>query len=174
MNLFKKRRYWWEEDEEKREPVNRNLREELEYQFQNPIHDKPQTRNPFANLDTSNMNLRQELEAKFKALNDNNKTYPTQVTPNLFQTSNNDNVLEDEKSDYEKYRDFSYLNNAPLHMGLTAQQKQTPIRNLDTRLIKSRNILKTLYSDNVLKNDCYQSKRFKPFAEQIRKNEGEN
>ena len=98
MNLFKKRRYWWEEDEEKREPVNRSLREELEYQFQNPIHDKPQTRNPFANLDTSNMNLRQELEAKFKALNDNNKTYPTQITPNLFQTSNNDNVLEDEEN----------------------------------------------------------------------------
>lgn len=99
MRLFKRKRYPWEEDEEENgieNPANWSVRQELERQFQNPIHDKPQTPNPFANIDTSNMSLRQELEAKFDALNDSSKTYPTQITPNLFEK----NVIKDEQNDF--------------------------------------------------------------------------
>ncbi|MBQ7660105.1 MAG: hypothetical protein IJS26_05170 [Alphaproteobacteria bacterium] len=71
MRLFKRKKYPWEEDEEENNfenPADWTLRQELEKQFQSPIHDKSKTSNPFANIDTSNMNLRQELKAKFDAL----------------------------------------------------------------------------------------------------------
>ncbi len=100
MNLFKKKKYWWEEDEEENQsPTDWSVRQELEKQFQNPIHDKSKMTNPFEGLDTSNMNLRQELEAKFKALNDNNKSYPTKMTPDLFQ---NNSFKNEDDNDFDQ------------------------------------------------------------------------
>ena len=75
MKILKRKKYWWEDDEDDKEnelenPVDLTVRQELEKQFQNPMHNQLYEANPFANLDTSNMNLREELEAKFNTLND--------------------------------------------------------------------------------------------------------
>ena len=73
MRLFKRKKYPWEEDDEEEENDFENqadwsVRQELEKQFNNPVHDQIYEENPFANIDTSNMDLRQELKAKFDAL----------------------------------------------------------------------------------------------------------
>ena len=70
--------------------------------------------------------------------------------------------------------DFSELSNSPLNMGLTARYGQAHLRGLDTNLIQNREIVNSPYSNDILENDCYQSERFKPFAERVRWNEGEN
>ena len=73
MRLFKRKKYPWEEDDEEEENDFENqadwsVRQELEKQFNNPVHDQIYEENPFADIDTSNMDLRQELKAKFDAL----------------------------------------------------------------------------------------------------------
>ena len=74
----------------------------------------------------------------------------------------------------DKAPDFSDFRNSPLHMGLTAMPGQAHLKHLNTDLVTGREILNTPYSNDILENDCYQSERFKPFAHQIRQNEGEN
>lgn len=75
---------------------------------------------------------------------------------------------------WETTPDFSYLNNSPLHIGLTSGFEQKTLKNLDTSLMRDREIIDTPYSNNILENDCYQSERFYPFAMRVRWNEGEN
>ena len=77
---------------------------------------------------------------------------------------------------WETTPDFSYLNNSPLHMGLTANKikNQKELMHLDTSVMGDREILDTPYSKNNLVNDCMQSERFYPFAMRVRWNEGEN
>ncbi|MBQ8870479.1 MAG: hypothetical protein IJ019_03790 [Alphaproteobacteria bacterium] len=85
---------------------------------------------------------------------------------------------EDMGNGWEKTPDFSYLNNSPLHVSLTANtmREQAPLKYLDWSLIKNREILKPPYpySKDIYTNDCYQSPRFYPFAMRTRWNEGEN
>jgi len=46
------------------------------------------------------MNLRQELEAKFRVLNQN--PYQTKITPDLFEKENNDDIVDDEQKEEEQ------------------------------------------------------------------------
>lgn|GEM_PF-562284 len=103
MGILKRKKYPWEEDEDEEEefenPADWSLREELEKAFEKADEENEEQeesnaheQNLFSELDTSDMNLRDELEAKFDALNKNQ--YQTKITPDLFKA---DNDLEDKE-----------------------------------------------------------------------------
>lgn len=129
----------------------------------------------------ANHNQRNDLKDFSEPVQEQNSgfaSYEQNSNPMAFASQRPANTAENSQEETHLFKDkapdFSYLRNIPLYRGLTAMPGQAHLKNLDTTLIKNREIVDTPYSDNVLENDCIQSERFEPFAHQIRQNEGEN